>query len=95
MVKKRPRAFLSKRRSVAGGKHGPGTDINAGQSQWLLFSRATEEDASGFAYDLMADYDVSLDGQRFVFPKYNREASNVPKVRVILNWFDAIKRLTN
>jgi serine/threonine-protein kinase len=61
----------------------------------LLFSRATEEDASGFAYDLMADYDVSLDGQRFVFPKYNREVSNVPKVRVILNWFAGIKRLTN
>jgi serine/threonine-protein kinase len=69
---------------------GPGPSLTPGRPV-LLFSRATEEDASGFAYDLMADYDVSLDGQRFVFPKYNREVSNVPKVRVILNWFDAIK----
>jgi serine/threonine protein kinase len=60
----------------------------------VLFSRSTPEDSSGRAYDLMADYDVSNDGRRFVFPKYNPNSSNVPRIRVILDWFVELKRVT-
>lgn len=61
----------------------------------VLFSKATPKDASGPAYDLIADYDVSPDGQRFVFPKYKPAASNSSNARVIINWFDELKRQTN
>ena len=60
----------------------------------IVFSRFTPEDSSGPAYDLMADYDVSADGQRFVMPNYKVDASNIPNARVILSWFDEIKRRT-
>jgi serine/threonine protein kinase/Tol biopolymer transport system component len=60
----------------------------------VLFSRSTPEDSSGMAYGLMADYDVSNDGRRFVFPKYNPDSSNVPRARVILDWFFELKRVT-
>jgi hypothetical protein len=42
----------------------------------------------------MADYDVSNDGRRFVFPKYNPNPSNIPRARVILDWFLELKRVT-
>jgi hypothetical protein len=44
---------------------------------------------------LIADYDVSPDGQRFVFPKYNPAASNPSNARVMINWFDELKRQAN
>ncbi len=68
-------------------------NLTAGKSV-VLFSRSTPEDSSGIAYHLMADYDVSNDGRRFVFPKYNPESSNVPRATVILDWFVELKRLT-
>jgi dipeptidyl aminopeptidase/acylaminoacyl peptidase len=58
----------------------------------VLFSRTIAQDA---AYDLMADYDVSTDGKRFVFPKYNPAPETGPRVRIILNWFAALRRLTS
>jgi hypothetical protein len=61
----------------------------------VLFSRSMQEDSSGRAYGFMADYDVSNDGRRFVFPKYNPNAANVPRASVILDWFVELKRLTD
>jgi serine/threonine-protein kinase len=60
----------------------------------VLFSRSIAADSSGIAYELMADYDVSKDGQRFVFPKSSPESAEVPHARVILDWFSELKRLT-
>jgi eukaryotic-like serine/threonine-protein kinase len=71
----------------------PGTNFSAGKPV-VLFSRSMAEDSSGRAYGLMADYDVSNDGQRFVFPKYNPNAASVARARVILDWFLELKRLT-
>ena len=53
------------------------------------------DDASGVAYDLIADYDVSMDGRRFVFPKYNPTPESGPKARVVLNWFATLRRLAS
>jgi dipeptidyl aminopeptidase/acylaminoacyl peptidase len=61
----------------------------------VLFSRFMPENSSGRAYGLMADYDVSNDGQRFVFPKYKPDSSDAPRPRVILGWFSELKRLTS
>jgi serine/threonine protein kinase/Tol biopolymer transport system component len=72
----------------------PGTSFSAGKPV-VLFSRSMPEDSSGRAYGFMADYDVSNDGQRFVFPKYNPNSASVPRARVILDWFLELKRVTN
>ena len=58
----------------------------------VMFSKFTPEDASGPAYDVIADYDVSPDGQRFIMPKYKQDASYIPNARVILAWFEELKR---
>ncbi|HET6668709.1 MAG TPA: protein kinase [Pyrinomonadaceae bacterium] len=71
----------------------PGTNFSAGKPV-ALFSRSTPDDSSGMAYGFMADYDVSNDGRRFVFPKHNPDSSNVPRPRVILDWFFELKRIT-
>ena len=57
-----------------------------------LFSKFIADDASGPAYNIIADYDVSPDGQRFVMPKYTAEARNPPNAIVILNWSEELKR---
>jgi Tol biopolymer transport system component len=72
----------------------PGPNFTAGKPV-VLFSRSTQEDSSGMAYNFMADYDVSNDGRRFVFPKYKPDSSNAPRARVILGWFSELKRLTS
>ena len=59
----------------------------------VLFSRSMPEDGSGRAYGFMADYDVSTDGRRFVFPKYAPNSSNAPRARVVLGWPAELKRL--
>jgi len=68
-----------------------GTQAVAGKPQ-VLFSRLIGEDASGPAYNIIADFDVSPDGQRFVMRKYTAEARNPPKAIVILNWREELKR---
>jgi len=72
----------------------PGPNFSAGKPA-VLFSRSMPEDSSGRAYDFMADYDVSTDGRRFGFPKYKPNSSNIPRVRVVLDWFLELKRITN
>jgi serine/threonine-protein kinase len=57
----------------------------------LLFSRYALDDSSGPAYGMAASYDVALDG-RFIMEKYNQETAQLPTPRVILNWFDELKR---
>lgn len=71
-----------------------GSQIVAGKPQ-VLFSRSLPEDSSGPAYDLIADYDVSRDAQRFVMPKYSVASGNAPNARVILNWSEELKGKTN
>jgi len=71
----------------------PGPNFSASKPV-VLFSRSMPEDSSGRAYDFMADYDVSNDGRRFVFPKYHPDSTNVPHARVILDWFLELKRVT-
>lgn len=71
----------------------PGSKLTVGKPV-VLFQRHTRESAAGSAYGLTADYDVSLEGQRFVFPKYDPNVSSAPKLKVILNWFDAITQLS-
>ena len=70
----------------------PGLTFTAGKPS-VLFSRSMQEDSSGRAYGFMADYDVSNDGRRFVFPKYTPNSSNAPRARVILGWVQELKRL--
>lgn len=60
-----------------------------------LFTRTTFDDSSGPAYGMSADYDVSLDGQRFVMRKHNQDNNQVPTARIVFNWFDELKRLTS
>jgi serine/threonine-protein kinase len=67
-------------------------DFTAGRPR-LLFSRYNPQSESGLAYDLDADYDVSLDGQRFVIPKRVLDVSNTPTGGVVLNWFEELRRL--
>jgi serine/threonine-protein kinase len=71
----------------------PGPNFSAGKPV-VLFSRSMPEDSSGRAYSFMADYDVSNDGRRFVFPKYKPNSSNIPRIRVMLDWFLELKRVT-
>ena len=61
----------------------------------ILFTRTALDDSSGPAYGMTADYDVSLDGQRFIMRKHNPDNSQIPAVRIVLNWFDELKRLTS
>jgi serine/threonine protein kinase/Tol biopolymer transport system component len=61
----------------------------------ILFTRTALDDSSGPAYGMAADYDVSLDGQRFIMRKHNPDNSQIPAVRIVFNWFDEIKRLTS
>lgn len=68
-----------------------GAQAVAGKPQ-ALFSKPIADDASGPAYNIIADYDVSPDGQRFVMPKYSAEARNPPSAIVILNWSEELKR---
>jgi serine/threonine-protein kinase len=70
----------------------PGQNFTASKPV-VLFSRSMPEESSGRAYEFMADYDISKDGSRFVTPKYNPNSTNVPRARVILNWFAELKRL--
>lgn len=39
------------------------------------------------------DYDVFPDGQQFVMSEVDREAMRVTHFRVVLNWFEELKRL--
>ena len=71
----------------------PAPNFTAGKPV-VLFSRSTPGDSSGLAYELMADYDVSNNGKRFVFPGYTLNSSNVPRIRVILDWFVELERVT-
>ena len=68
-----------------------GAQAVAGKPQ-VLFSKLIAEDASGPAYDIIADYDVSPDGQHFVMPKYSAEARKPANAIVILNWSEELKR---
>ena len=68
-----------------------GAQVVAGKPQ-VLFSKLIPEDASGPAYDIIADFDVSADGQHFVMPRYSAEARNPPGSIVILNWREELKR---
>jgi serine/threonine protein kinase len=68
--------------------------IAVGKPQ-VLFSHADLDDSSGSAYEMAADYDVSPDGQRFIMRKHNLETAQIPAARIILNWFDELKRLTS
>jgi Tol biopolymer transport system component len=61
----------------------------------ILFTRTAIDDSSGPAYGMAADYDVSLDGQRFIMRKHNLDNSQIPAARIVLNWFDELKRLTS
>jgi hypothetical protein len=67
-------------------------DFTAGRPH-LLFSRYNPQSESGLAYDLDANYDVSLDGQRFVVPKRELDVSNTSTGGVVLNWFEELRRL--
>lgn len=71
-----------------------GPQVVAGKPQ-VLFSKTISDDASGPAYDFIADYDVSPDGQRFAMPKYSVEGASSPNAHLILNWSQGLKRLTN
>lgn len=68
-----------------------GAQAVAGKPQ-ALFSKFIAESNSGPAYNMLADYDVSPDGQHFVMPKYTAEARNPPNAIVILNWREELKR---
>lgn len=60
----------------------------------VLFTRSQLDDSSGPAYGMVADYDVSADGKRFIMRKHNPDPSQIPVARIILNWFDELKRVT-
>jgi len=72
----------------------PGQNFTFGKPV-VLFSRSMPVKSSGRAYEFMADFDISKDGGRFVTPKYNPNSSNVPRARIILDWFSELKRLTS
>ena len=64
-------------------------------SRRFYLLRTALDDSSGPAYGMTADYGVSLDGQRFIMRKHNPDNSQIPAVRIVLNWFDELKRLTS
>jgi len=39
-----------------------------------------------------ANYDVSLDGQRFLMTKESEQSSSVTQINVVLNWFEELKQ---
>ena len=45
-----------------------------------------------YASDLLYDYDVSSDGQRFLMIQENEETTR-PRFHVVLNWFEELERL--
>jgi serine/threonine-protein kinase len=61
----------------------------------LLFTRAEVDDSSGAAYRMAANYDISPDGRHFIMRTHDLDATQVPTARVILNWFDELKRFTS
>jgi hypothetical protein len=53
------------------------------------------EHGSAPIYDLMCDYDVSRDGQRFLMVQLAGPAAAIraaPGLRVVLNWFPDLRR---
>jgi serine/threonine-protein kinase len=46
-----------------------------------------------FAWDRPANYDVTPDGRRFVMVKTAGRTSTVEELRVVLNWFEELRRL--
>ena len=60
----------------------------------VLFTRYEVDDSSGPAYGMAANYDVSSDGKRFIMRKPNSDTAQIPVARIMLNWFDELKRLT-
>ena len=45
-----------------------------------------------YASDLLHNYDVSPDGQRFFLVQRDEKTAR-PRFHVVLNWFDELKRL--
>ena len=60
----------------------------------IFFTSQVLDDSSGPAYGMVADYDVSTDGLRFIMRKHNPDTGQIPTARIVLNWFDELKRLT-
>ena len=58
------------------------------QAPRLLFEGSYSDGYSG----LVSNYDVSPDGQRFVMVT-EAEGETFPQIRVVLNWFEELKRL--
>jgi Tol biopolymer transport system component/predicted Ser/Thr protein kinase len=63
---------------------GTGDTFTAGKPALLFSGR--------YAFDLLHDYDVSPDGQRFLMIQEDEEASR-PRFHVVLNWFSELERL--
>ena len=43
-------------------------------------------------YTFVANYDVSLDGQRFLMMKSSEQEPAVTQINVVLNWLEDLKR---
>jgi serine/threonine-protein kinase len=43
-------------------------------------------------YSFLQNYDISLDGQRFLMVKANEQAQSATQINVVLNWFEELKQ---
>ena len=44
-------------------------------------------------YDLSPNFDIAPDGKSFVFVKADEEWGRATEIRLVLNWFEELKRL--
>jgi tRNA A-37 threonylcarbamoyl transferase component Bud32 len=77
--------FFTKDRKMFAVDIGPSPAVEVGQPVLLFESTAKSP--------LRDDFDVSLDGQRFVVSASTTEADEMPFVRVVTNWFEEVRKL--
>ena len=68
-----------------------GAVLEAGRPR-VLFSRRNPPGGSGIRYDVIARYAVSPDGQRFLMSKPDAVKGPGPVPRLVVNWFEELKR---
>lgn len=62
------------------------------EERTLLFTKKLMEGGTGIVYDWNPDYDVSRNGDRFLFARIS-SSGRTRNIKLILNWFDKIKSL--
>jgi serine/threonine protein kinase len=83
--------FFRNRDDLLAADIAKGAVLEAGRPR-VLFSRRNPSGGSGIRYDVIAQYAVSPDGQRFLMSKPDAVKGPGPVPRLVVNWFEELKR---